>query len=315
MDPRHRILADVDLDESKIHFSKNPIVLLCGGFVPEKEHADADDPPVHSLRDALKRKALSLAKSPHIFRPEEITSWHEDGVFRNLMDFEADLASICSLVAIAVESEGSIAELGAFSQIPDFQKKLIVFVPEEYAGAKSFINLGILRHIKEKHGTGVKVYPWSPRHPRDIPEHVITDALEDITTEIDGLKKTQSLSLDSNIHIITLIYELIKTFVALKETEVIDAIKGLGRELHRDNVRRKIFLLQEFGLIKKIEYSDSTFYACSDNSFHSLRFTLKSGAAFDPLRLRMECIEYYKATASERNRNRAIDKAKLGIAK
>ncbi|WP_201026267.1 retron St85 family effector protein, partial [Pseudomonas aeruginosa] len=139
MDPRPRILADVDLTESKIHFSKNPIVLLCGGHVPEKEHADAVDPSIRSLRDALKRKALALLKAPHIFRPEEITSWHEDGVFRNLMDFEADLASICSLVAIAVESEGSIAELGAFSQLPDFQKKLIVFVPEEYAGAKSFI--------------------------------------------------------------------------------------------------------------------------------------------------------------------------------
>lgn len=315
MDPRHRILADVDLNESKIHFSKNPIVLLCGGYVPEKEHPDADDPPIHSLRDALKRKSLSMMKSPHIFRPEEITSWHEDGVFSNLMDFEADLAGICSLVAIAVESEGSIAELGAFSQLPDFQKKLIVFVPEEYAGAKSFINLGILRHIKEKHGTGVKIYPWSPKLPREIPEHVITDVMEDISSEIEGLRKTQAFSLENNIHLIVLIYEMIRSFVALKESEISDAIRGLGRELHRDDVRRKIFLLQEFELIKKIEYSDSTFYACDDDSFHTLRFALKSGGAVDTLRLRLECVDYYKATASERNRHRAIDRAKLGIAK
>ncbi len=312
MDPRPRILADVDLTESKIHFSKNPIVLLCGGHVPEKEHADAVDPPIRSLRDALKRKALALLKAPHIFRPEEITSWHEDGVFRNLMGFEADLASICSLVAIAVESEGSIAELGAFSQLPDFQKKLIVFVPEEYAGAKSFINLGILRHIKEKHGTGVKIYPWSPRRPLEIPDDVVTDVMEDITVELDGLKKSQNLSLDNNIHVVVLIYELIKLFVALKESEVIESIKGLGKEMHRDDVRRKIFLLQEFKLIRKVEYSDSTFYACDDESFHTLRFALKSGGAVDVLRIRFECIDYYKATPSERNRNRAIDRARLG---
>jgi hypothetical protein len=314
MDPRH-ILADVDLAESKIHFSKDPIVLLCGGYVPEKEHADADDPPVSSLRDALKRKALSMMKSPQIFRPEEIKSWHEDGVYRNLMDFEADLASICSLIAIAVESEGSIAELGAFSQLPDFQKKLIVFVPEEYAGAKSFINLGILRHINEKHGSGVKVYPWSPRYPRDIPDDVVTDVMDDIVEELEGLKKTQNLSLDNNIHIIVIIYELVRLFVALKESEIVEAIKGLGKEIHRDDVRRKIFLLQEFDFIKKISYSDSVFYACYKDSFHTLRFALKAGGMVDALRLRMECVDYYKATQSERNRNRAIDRAKLGVAK
>ncbi|MGW7774164.1 retron St85 family effector protein [Pseudomonas machongensis] len=314
MDPR-QILADIDLAESKIHFSKSPIVLLCGGYVPEKEYADADEPPVRSLRDALKRKALSMMKAPHIFRPEEIKSWHEDGVYRNLMDFEADLASICSLIAIAVESEGAIAELGAFSQLPDFQKKLIVFVPEEYAGAKSFINLGILRHINETHGSGVKVYPWSPRYPHEIPEHVVIDAMDDIVEELEALKKTQHFSLSNNIHIIVLIYELVRLFVALKEGEIVDAIKGLGKDIHRDDVRRKIYLLQEFDFIKKIGYSDSTFYTCDDDSFHSLKFALKAGGMVDVLRLKMECIDYYKAASSERNRNRAIDRAKLGIAK
>ncbi|MBF6036189.1 hypothetical protein H8F23_23315 [Pseudomonas sp. P155] len=315
MDPRH-ILADVDLDESKIYFSKNPIVLLCGGYVPEKEHADAEDPPVHSLRDALKRKALSMMKAPHIFRPEEIKSWHEDGVYRNLMDFEADLASICSLIAIAVESDGSIAELGAFSQLPDFQKKLIVFVPEEYADDKSFINLGILRHIDERHGSGVKVYPWNPKYPLEIPEHVVTGVMDDIAEELNALKKTQSLSLGNNIHIVVLIYELIRIFVALKESEIVEAIKGLGKDIHRDDVRRKIFLLQEFEFIKKIGgYGDSKFYACGKESFHTLRFALKAGGMVDTLRLKVECVNYYKAATSERNRNRAIEQAKLGVAK
>ena len=312
MDPRQRILADVDLEQSKVHFSKNPIVLLCGGFVPEKDHPDADDPPVRSLRDAVKRKALQMAASPHIFRPEEIKSWHEDGIFRNLMDFEADLGSVCSLVAIAVESEGAIAELGAFSQLPDFNKKLIVFVPKEYAGANSFINLGILRHIKANHGSGVKVYPWSPKFPGDIPDDVVTDVLEDIASEILGLQKTQSFNVNNNIHLIVLIYELLKLFVALKEKELIDSIKALGRDVQREDLRRKLFLLQEFGLVRKIEYSDSIFYACDDNTFHSLRLVLKSGATVDPLRLRVECVEYYKVTVAERNRNRAIDGAKLG---
>ncbi|WP_162889564.1 retron St85 family effector protein [Pseudomonas parafulva] len=315
MDPRQeprQILADLDLEQCKVQFSKKPIVLLCGGHVPEKAHADAPDPEIRSLRDAITRKALAAYPSPHLFRPEEIKSWHEDGVFKNLMDFETDLSSICSLVAIAVESAGSIAELGAFSQLPDLSKKLIVFVPEEYSEVSSFINLGILRYIKESHRSGVKVYPWSPNHPRDIPEHLAGDALEDISAELNDLPKSQSFDLSNNVHLMVLIYELIRLYVAIKESEILDALKFFGRELQREDIRRKLFLLQQFSLVQKITYSDSMFYACGNETFHNLRVVLKSGASFDPLRRHVECVEYYKNNNSERNRNRAIERAKLG---
>lgn len=310
-EPR-QILADLDLKQCKVQFSKKPIVLLCGGHVPEKEYADAPTPGVRSLRDAITRRALSAYPSPHLFRPEEIKSWHEDGVFKNLMDFETDLSSICSLVAIALESAGSIAELGAFSQLPDLSKKLIVFVPEEFSEVSSFINFGILRYIKESHRSGVKVYPWSPSHPKDIPEHLAGDALEDIAAELDDLPKTQSFDLSNNVHLMVLICDLIKLYVAIKESELLEALKFFGRELSREDIRRKLFLLQQFNLVQKITYSDSMFYACGCENFHSLRVVLKSGAAFDPLRRHVECVEYYRNNSPERNRIRAIDRARLG---
>lgn len=312
MDPRQKILADIDLEASKIFFSRKPIVLLCGGFVPEKLHADAPDLPIRSLRDAVTRRVITLPNPPYIFRPEEIKSWQDDGIFRNLMDFESDLASICSLVAIVVESEGSIAELGAFSQLPDLRKKLIVIVAEELSQDKSFINLGILRYIKEEHETSVKVYPWGIKYPLEITPDVVNDVVEDIQIELDGLRKTQTFNLNNDVHLMALIYELIKVFVALKEGELLEALKNFGREVHRDALRRRLFLLEQFGLVEKIGYSDSTFFASRDDSFHRLRLATKTDGAVDFLRSRVECLEYYKETNSERNRNKAIHKAKLG---
>ena len=312
MDPRQKILADISLETSKIFYSRKPIVLLCGGFVPEKIHPDDEDPPVRSLRDAITRRVLSLAHPPYIFRPEEIKSWQDDGVFRNLMDFESDLASICSLVAIVVESEGSIAELGAFSQLADLRKKLVVVVAEELSQAKSFINLGILRYIKEEHETSVKIYPWKIKYPTEISPEIVNDVVEDIQIELDGLKKSQNFNLKNDVHLMTLIYELIKIFVALKESELLDALKNFGREVHRDALRRRLFLLEQFGLVEKIGYSDSVFFASRDDTFHRLRLDTKNDGALDFLRSRIECLEFYKESKSERNRNKAIHKAKLG---
>lgn len=312
MDPRQKILAEIDLENSRIFFSKKPIVLLCGGHVPEKAYADAPDPAIKSLRDAVTRRVAVLMSPPYIFRPEEIKSWQDDGVFKNLMDFEADLASICSLVAIVVESEGSIAELGAFSQLPDLRKKLIVFVSEEFADKSSFINFGILRYIKEEHETGVRVYPWKVNYPLEIPPHVVNDVVEDIQSELDALKKTQSFSLKKDVHLIVLLYELIKMFIALKESELLESLKGFGHEIHRDALRRKLFLLEQFGLVERIGYSDSSFYSSRDESFHRLRLATKNDGAVDFLRSRIECLEYYKENKSERNRIRAIHQARLG---
>src|SRR5690606_5982796 len=94
-------------------------------------------------------------------RPEEITDWHADGVYQNLMEYEADLAGICSLVVIILESPGAIAELGAFSQLEDLSHRLMVITSDSFS-QDSFIELGILRHIRSKNNEGsVRVYPWT----------------------------------------------------------------------------------------------------------------------------------------------------------
>lgn len=308
MDPRQNLILDLDPAPSRIEFSRSPIVLICGGGVPQKEHPDLPDPPVRSIRHRI----VNSFPSYELFRPEEIGDWHADGVFKNLIDFESDLASICSLVVVVLESAGAIAEIGAFSQLADFSKRLVAIVPEAYVNDVSFINLGVLRHLRDGHESSVKCYPWDLHSPADANDRVIADMIEDINIELNSLQKSQALNVDSEAHLIILIYELSRIFIAIKEVEILDAIKALGGSLKKDNLKRKLFLLQRLGFLKKISYSDAVFYAAVNSKFHSVRFGLKSKSAFNPVRIRLDVLEYYKATPQERNRARAIERAKIG---
>jgi hypothetical protein len=172
-DPRPALLSSIDITASRVVFSDTPIVLLCGGKVKIKERPDDIDPPVASLRHAITVSNTSF----EVFLPEDIKSWLEDRVYTNLLSFESDLASICSLVVIVLESAGAIAELGAFSQFEDLSKKLIVIRSNDFINDPSFINLGVLRHISERNTSSIKNYPWDVEKPTSITPDVIADVI------------------------------------------------------------------------------------------------------------------------------------------
>lgn len=309
VDPRTTLLSTIDLAAIRVEFSDTPIVLLCGGPTKIKERPDDQDPPVASLRDAITRANTTY----EVFRPEEITSWQSDGVYKNLMSFEADLASICSLVVIVLESAGSLVELGAFSQLAGLSKKIIAVMSQEFNDDNSFINLGVLRHIAENHDSSIKRYPWNIERPDSISQEVVDDVIADIEEELRILKKSEVLKASQPSHVMVLICELIRYFAALKESEILGYLDTIGASISRDDLRRKLFLLQEFKLIKKEPYSDSVFYMRSQEPYHRLRLGFKDGekkeGSQDPLRIQLECIEYYNNHPGHRHRARALAQA------
>ena len=257
---------------------------------------------------SLRHAVTKFHTAYEIFRPEEISSWHADGVFKNLMSFELELAAICSLVVIILESEGAIAELGAFSQFPELGDKLIAICPEHFRNATSFINLGILRFIVAKESTNVKSYPWDPKKvPFEIPQEIVEDAAADIQVELDKLQKTQILKVTHYSHVAVLVCELLRLFTALKESEILEYLNFLGAGVTRESLKGKLFLLTEFRLVKIQHYSDAHFYLRGNEPYHKLRLAPKdSSKPLDLLRIEMECLEYYKNNSKHRNRNRAI---------
>jgi hypothetical protein len=310
IDARLALLSNIDVASCRIEFAEAPLVLLCGGKVPIKDTPNAPNPPTASMRHAI-----TLADVPYeIFRPEEIPHWLNDGIYKNLMELEADLASICSMVVIILESAGSLVELGAFSQLPDLSKKIIVVKSSDFVDAPSFINLGILRHISESHQSGVKSYPWQIQNPSSITTEVVDDVISDIRDELSKLGKSQLLKPKQESHAIVFICEIIKLFVALKEHEILEYLIIIGASITKDQLKSKLFLLEQFRLIRREEYSDSIFYMRSTATYHKLRLGLKkTDLAADLLRIEMECLEYYQNDPKHRHRVRAIAQAKKGL--
>jgi hypothetical protein len=305
-DPRSLLLASLDLPNCRIEFSGAPIVLLCGGKVNFKTIAHDPAPAQASLRHAI----TDFHTAFEIFRPEEITDWQDNAVFKDLMRFELELASVCSLVVIILESEGALVELGAFSQLPELSEKIVAICPSQFMNSASFINFGVLRFIAQKNPTNVKSYPWEPTKPADIPQEVIEDVAADIQQELDKLPQSQVLKADRNSHVMVLICELLRLFTALKEHEILEYLELLGVKTTKEALRGKLFLLQRFRLIKTQDYSDALFFMHGKESSHRLRLTPKDKEKpIDILRFETQCLEYYKNNPKQRNRNRAISQA------
>lgn len=302
-DPRPTLLSKIDIAACKVEQSDAPIVLLCGGCVPIKDHPSDPTPPLRSLRHAITQKTPT---SFEIFRPEEITSWQSDGVFKNLMNFEKNLAHICSLVVIILESPGSLTELGAFSQLPDLTKKIIAIKSTKFSNDPSFINLGILRHLKESDPESVKTYPWDTNNPVLITQDIISDVVVDIQEALNKLTKSATFNLTDGSHIVVLICEIIELFCALKESEILDYLLTVGVTIRKEELKRILFLLLEFKLIKLNGYSDATFYIRCNEKHHRLRLALKDGANTDSTRIKLVCLEYYNKEPKQRKRVRAL---------
>lgn len=306
-DPRVSLLASLDIHACRIEFSDAPIVLLCGGLVQNRTDSV---PGVRSLRHAISNCRTDF----EIFRPEEITSWHADSVFRDLMSFERELASICSLVVIILESEGALVELGAFSQLSEMSDKIIAIRSNQYVDHTSFINLGILRFIFEKNKSSVKSYPWDIKNPATISSEVTQDVTSDIQEELAKQPKSQLFKVQQNSHVIVVICELIRLFVALKENEILEYLEEIGITTTKDILRGQLFLLSEFRILIKQVYSDALFYIRSDEPYHRLRIATKvKSESTDALRIDIQCREYYQLHGEKhRNRNRAIALAAKG---
>jgi hypothetical protein len=304
-DPRLAFLERINIQDTRIEFDGSHVVLLCGGKVPVKEHAEADDPPIASLRHALTRESQSI----EFFIPEEIDDWLHDGLFKDLMSFELELAAICSIVVIVLESAGAIAELGAFSQLKELSEKLIAIKSRDFDAAKnnkSFINLGLLRFLDEAKCCWVIIFLCYLSRPSFVVFFLLNFVLNYISEEIGQLPKSATLNPQLSAHIAVIIYQLVFTFAALGEKEIQDYLLIFGVSTTRTDIRRKLFLLERFQILKREKYSDAEFYVLGRYGFHKLRLASKDGKKIDAFRANAECLEFYKLDTKQRNRHRAI---------
>lgn len=301
-DPRLSALEAINLKESRVAFCNSHVILLCGGRAPEKSHPDDADPPISSFRHAL---LTSDRHDLEFYTPENVTDWKEDGMFNNLIDLEVELAAISSLVVIILESPGAIAELGAFSQLKEFNDKLMVFLAKEFH-VDSFIRLGILRHISKGNERAVRTYPWETRYPSSISDELIDDVCGDMREYLEKIPKNPTLKPSNLSHVLIVLYELAHLFVAVKENEFFNYLTTLGVSIKREELRRKLFLLVRFKILEHLNYSDSWYYVVSRSQFHRVVWAVNKGSKFDRLRISVECRQFYSDSGKDKHRLRVI---------
>jgi hypothetical protein len=126
------------------------VIFLCGGQI-----TDLAKPAPASLRDAF----LKIADNPLGRRRRELVlaedvnvSYLSRPTYSDLLAFETDFAQICELIILFSESEGSLAELGAFAMVEEIATRLLVVVRDKHFQQNSFIKLGPLLSLQNRRG-------------------------------------------------------------------------------------------------------------------------------------------------------------------
>lgn len=214
-DPREKLSNRVSLDDGNIRPFEG-IIFLCGGSVDARSHR-----PV-SIRDALCRE---IAKEPALEQrtrlAEDYKDWSFDGHYKDLSTFEDHLAQLSSVIVLALESGGSLAELGLFSALKSFQRKLVVFISNYHYDQHSFIRLGPIKFLEDSINNQAECFPWirlnMNREEVDFDEiqRIQPELVEALKERIPKSSSEERFDRDRWLHKALLICELVWLMSAL----------------------------------------------------------------------------------------------------
>ena len=213
----------VDLGRSRTKIPEQ-IRFLCGGTT------DASAKHFTSVRDYIIKKADDLLGGVKHVLAEVIADDFDQRLYDDLISLETDVANISSAIVLVCESPGSIAELGAFSQVPDISSKLLAFVERTLYQKKSFIRDGPVRYLENQNEDSAQELPWSVNKKSRI-DPSISSQDESIRTSIASFvrrqPRTQQFAVTNRGHIILLICGIIHTLRVCKLREISAALDQL----------------------------------------------------------------------------------------
>lgn len=230
-----------DFNVEHIHVeAPTEIIFLCGGA-----YGNISDPKILSMRDAfLKVLKFPAVGSRDVILAEDIT--RDSGFaehYRDILEFETDLAQITDLILLFCESEGSFAELGSFASIEEIAQRILVVIRDHYWNQNSFITLGPLRFLNRNYEASVFVLEdeavgIAGNSCANIALNSFRDLLDPPLRERLGrTREPSTFNPDRPGHIIKLIVGLIQDFGALTEDEVAALLEKLGIDLAKERLR------------------------------------------------------------------------------
>ena len=288
-----RLGSEIDLERSKIKPYEG-FIFLCGG------PTDIKSPQPISVRDSICRE---LAKDAVIFDrvsiAEDFKSWNQDSLYRDLLIFEQHLAALSSLIVVVLESEGSIAELGLFSVIEEFQKKLLIFMDSSHYKEDSFIKYGPISYLEDAHNNMASCHVWlkdadsgaKKLFDKAAAQNIASDLVEEIHARLKEVGKESFFQASEWLHSALLICDILNLMAALTIREIKDFLGKINIHKSEGEVRQIMFMLKLVGMITMEPKGSQRFYmAIKNEPFLHLHL---STPGFDLDRFRSDVLSAY----------------------
>jgi hypothetical protein len=303
---RNTLLSKINLSNSSLKPYEG-FIFLCGG--------PTDITSIHpvSIRDAIYRE---LVKDDNIERrirvAEHYKDWSKDSVYLDLVSFERHLAELSSVIVLVLESPGSIAELGLFSIINEFQSKLLIFIETEHYISDSFIKLGPIDYLEKNHKNFAECHRWSKIVGNTITfdsaaaADIQKDLAEAVMMRARQPTKERTFHPDIWLDTALLLCDLVNLNSALTLREIKNLFEGFGYPKSESEIRQILFILEKVELVAMEPKGDQRFYISKVAQLF-LKFQL-SDHSFDLDRFRHDALTHYER--EDRKRFRAILEAR-----
>jgi len=249
-----------DLDRTKVRVRRpSKFIFFCGGRLETEVSAAS------SLRHyLLKDRKISTRLDAEVILAERANQLYRDTDYHDLITFEEDIAKISAMVLVVAESEGSLAELGAFASNEATRSSLTIIIQELFADTESFIRFGPIERIKRDDGTRVGFYPWRTNKQRNlikssIREHV-RQIIEFINAGIKRVPTTFSYSSCEDIEQFIVIYWVIYLANAITLGKLTQLVSSLLGPSTQDEVRRSLYCMRLAGWVNLHSYSGQDYY-------------------------------------------------------
>lgn len=251
MNPRaSQFFSCVKLEHCRVQYPQD-VVFLCGGLVSEAGSSFA------SLRDFLNKNRTLIFDSSQVLLAEKAAAAFDSKIFQDLLELEKQIAVVSRIVMLVSESPGSIAELGAFSQIPEISQKLLVFLHSNHYNSNSFIKDGPIRYLERIKEQSVQEFNWEVNRNNSIKSKGAQNLLPSFKIAADGFLKGQpqaeSFKKDNVGHCIMLIAGIIFTLRCCKLREIVQSTELLGLKISESRIKQHIFCLKLVGWIKVVK--------------------------------------------------------------
>ncbi len=307
---RDELFAKIDLQASRLKPYEG-FIFLCGG-----ETNIRSSEPV-SIRDAMYRElAKDSAVEKRIRVAEHYKDWSHDSIYRDLVSFERHLAELSSVIVLVLESPGSIAELGLFSVVDEFQGKLLVFIETDHYKSSSFIKLGPVDYLEKVHKNVAECHRWMievDRETRFDPkaaQELQPELAEAVLLRAKKPAPERPFRPTSWLDTALLICDVLNLCSALTLREMRSILERLGYAKTDSELRQFLFLLEKVRLIAIEPKGDQRFYVGLEDRLF-FWFRLREGTV-DFSRFRADQIADY--AQNDKKRFRAIQEARMRYA-